>query len=171
MDNTTITVGTFVYQHFAGSEEDKISTLNMMYILHGYFLSILHKPLVHEPFEAWCLGPVISSMFHNWSEVASTSFKNHQLEPRMEEFVSIVLNIYKDWEPFELKTETHGPAWEDAFRKGHKLQIEESDIIKEWKTTKLEKIMIVESQWNSKKNERKIIYREKLNSLPNKLFE
>ena len=38
--------------------------IKLVYFAHGWYLALLHEPLIDEPIEAWQYGPVIPTIYH-----------------------------------------------------------------------------------------------------------
>lgn len=105
----------------------KLSTWKLQklcYYAQAWSIAWTEHPLFAEDFEAWVNGPVCPELYHAHQgkfEIAEADLPKGDrdaLSADEKETVDAVLDTYGDWEPYELKEQTHHePPWRDA-RKG-----------------------------------------------------
>lgn len=87
----------------------------------AWSLAWTEKPLFNEDFEAWSNGPVCPELFrvHKGQFVVDPSdFRfgdPNKLTEDQIDTINRVLEHYGDWDPYELREQTHGEKpWKDA---------------------------------------------------------
>ena len=101
--------------------------LKLVYIAHGWTLSLTEEPLLSEQIEAWKYGPVIPQLYNQYREFGANDinrmlFNNlnekeelKKLEQSdIESLLDKVWIIYKDYSGIELSSLTHkdGTPWD-----------------------------------------------------------
>lgn len=105
-------------------EKGMISTWKLQklcYYSQAWSLAWTEKPLFDEDFEAWANGPVCPELFHAHQgkfAVNENSLKKGDIANLSEDekdTINVVLQTYGDWEPYELKEQTHNERpWKEA---------------------------------------------------------
>lgn len=112
----------------------------LIYLAHGWRLAIKNEPLVDETFQAWDYGPVLPSVYHefkcfgkspvdlearrayvcNGENIILPIRLTEEGEEDVRELVRKILDVYGDWTPNELSSDSHvvGGPWDRA-RKRH----------------------------------------------------
>lgn len=104
------------------ANENSIAMTNLklqklVYIAHGYMLAINGEPLIHEAPQAWKYGPVIHSVYRQFSTHGSEKIsidvenlkqlKNIQLNTDEENIIKEVIKAYGDDTAIDLVNLTH----------------------------------------------------------------
>ena len=98
------------------SKTGPISTLKLQklcYYSQAWSLAWTEKPLFGEHIEAWANGPVCPTLFHQhkgqfWvTEEQIPNGDIDHLSPDQKDTIDRVLEHYGDWEPYELREQTH----------------------------------------------------------------
>jgi uncharacterized phage-associated protein len=113
-----------------------LTLLKLLYFAHGWYLVEHDRPLLNETFEAWEHGPVIPTVYHQFSRYGSKPIKGraHSLDPNTGEkvivrydfdkqlraFLATIFDTYAPLGPFALSDMTHTPGspW-DVLRHNH----------------------------------------------------
>lgn len=100
--------------------------LKLIYIAHGWNLSLYNRPLIRNKIEAWQHGPVVPDVYNafrgqgihikNEAEVPEQS-----IDPQTENILDQIYELYGDMSPFKLSDLTHvsGGPWHIASKKGN----------------------------------------------------
>lgn len=113
---------------------DPMKAQKLTYFAHGYYLAITGNALIAEYFQAWKLGPVAPTLYHDLKKYRDTEI-NRLIQRDLPlagmrlrsilnsdgDFVTVknfVWNTYKDVESIELSKLTHkkGYAWDKTLR-------------------------------------------------------
>lgn len=105
-------------------KEGRISTWKLQklcYYSQAWSLAWTEAPLFDEDFEAWSNGPVCPELFHAHQGLFMISpgglsrGSSSNLDDDQKDTIDRVLDHYGDWEPFELREQTHSEQpWRDA---------------------------------------------------------
>lgn len=85
----------------------------LCYYAQAWSLAWTEKPLFEEEFEAWKNGPVCPRLFHEhqgkfFVDASCIPFgSSANLDDDQRDTIDRVLAHYGDWEPFELREQTH----------------------------------------------------------------
>lgn len=129
------------------SEEGEQITLmklsKLVYIAHGWNLSILNKPLVSEPVQAWKFGPVIEGVYQEFKRFGNRPIDMMAIAQEIPKNDEDTLNLLERvWEvnkrntAYQLSNWTHieGSPWDRVYDKTGrtKNQIIPNNIIKDY---------------------------------------
>lgn len=121
----------------------------MMYFIYKKYLQDTQgTPLFDDQFEAWKLGPVLRSVYHEFKQYGSSpitgyAYKAFDKEKQIyiigEKFrafynaLEFVWMKYRHYDPSELSELTHkeGTAWYKAWHVDNNVYLEDQDILKE----------------------------------------
>ena len=140
MENPLAIANYFVKKALSADDNTKFITnmkvVKLVYIAHGWYLALFHKPLISERAEAWKYGPVIPSVYEAFRSYGKKpidelavkfSFagnKEYKLEdPKLEPFLDQIWETYKGYSGTQLSALTHqkGTPWHKTwFREGGK---------------------------------------------------
>lgn len=105
-------------------KQGRISTWKLQklcYYSQAWSLAWTEAPLFDEDFEAWSNGPVCPELFHAHQGLFMISpgglnrGNPNNLDTDQKDTIDRVLEHYGDWEPFELREQTHSERpWKDA---------------------------------------------------------
>lgn len=105
-----------------------------VYIAYGWVLAILERELFDEKFQAWKRGPVCPSLYHEFKHFGGDDILERSCVlsgvndlvypkiPKEEEEVlnvlTLVWNIYKHFDPWQLVAKTHeeGTPWHAVYK-------------------------------------------------------
>jgi uncharacterized phage-associated protein len=116
----------------SGVSLSPMKLIKMVYIAHGWHLVRKGKPLLSEGIQAWRLGPVIESLYHEVKR-----FRDRQIislisvptpygtetpiveDEETQRFLDNVWNAYSNYSGIQLSTLTHRPdtAWHEVWHK------------------------------------------------------
>jgi uncharacterized phage-associated protein len=110
-----------------GTALTPMQLLKLVYIAHGWMLSIHHRPLISNEIQAWQYGPVIPQLYNT-----VRSFKSHpvegpigtpgseRLDPEENDIVEQVFRLYGHMTGPALSRITHasGTPWAVTYRPG-----------------------------------------------------
>jgi uncharacterized phage-associated protein len=109
-------------------KQGQISTWKLQklcYYAQSWALAWTEKPLFNEDFEAWTNGPVCPPLFAEHKKMFMigendlTKGNISALTSDEKDTIDVVLNTYGDWQPYELREQTHNESpWKEA-RKGY----------------------------------------------------
>ena len=93
---------------------DAISNLKLqkiLYYAHGWYLAINRRVLFSEPVEAWVRGPVVRSVWREYSHHAWKPINEAISEPALtvavKEHLDEVMAVYGDFSAYSLERFTH----------------------------------------------------------------
>ena len=81
------------------------------------------KPLFPEDFEAWSNGPVCPTLYRvhrgkfmvSLEDIPESLERDPELDSDQKDTIDKVLGLYGEWEPYELREQTHEEdPWKDA---------------------------------------------------------
>lgn len=97
-----------------GKDLSPMQVQKLVYFAHGWYLAIVGKPLIAESVEAWDYGPVIRSLYREFSKYGAAPIpapdENCDEEPMgsvQEEVIRIVWDKYKGFDALQLSALTH----------------------------------------------------------------
>ena len=112
---------------------DPLKIQKLVYNFHGWHLATTGMPALGESFEAWPMGPVLSSLYHKFKQYRSNPIRDYAkdidpltgreeagiIAPSDEEFHKVfnaVWDRYKGYSGIELSAFTHAPGtpWSKA---------------------------------------------------------
>ena len=115
-------------------DEDRLIThlklQKLLYILHGWHLSIQGTPAFQESIEAWAYGPVVASVYRRFKHCGDQKIEEKDIggkalqvsrkkDPGLHTILDMVWKNYKDRTSFELVDLTHarGTPWDIVYSK------------------------------------------------------
>jgi len=127
---------------------DQLKIQKLVYNLHGWHLAVTDEPAVGEMFEAWPMGPVLSSLYQKFKSYGKSKIDRYAkdidpqtgeekalaIAPSDERFYKIFNAVwarYKNFSGLQLSALTHaeGTPWSKARASG--LQYIDDDDIRE----------------------------------------
>ncbi|MGD9576708.1 MAG: Panacea domain-containing protein [Syntrophorhabdus sp.] len=121
-----------LFLSWANTEGDLITNLKMqklLYYAHAWHLANFHKPLFADRIEAWDLGPVIPSLYHDYKKYGGAPIRYKVIGKEHERFSSEQLDYLQAFydrfirfSAHELVNMSHNEQpWKTAFRSRTKL--------------------------------------------------
>lgn len=102
----------------------------LLYYAQGWYLALYHRPLFHDPIEAWLHGPVVPSVYRQYSEWGSQpisrseDFDPDSFDSDMQSFLNEVYEVYGQFSAWKLRNMTHEEEpWLKA-QQGHVISLE-----------------------------------------------
>lgn len=98
----------------------------LIYISHGYLLGWKCRPLISEQIEAWTYGPIISAIYHQYSQHGENKIViDQEIQTSLDgdqdalHVIDGVLNLYGDLDAVQLVTLTSqaNTPWHDVWSK------------------------------------------------------
>ncbi|MFP9098904.1 Panacea domain-containing protein [Flavobacterium sp. RHBU_24] len=135
----------FIKKH---SEDDKLTPMKLIkltYIAYGWYLVLSDgEKLVNEKPQAWDLGPVMPSLYHNLKQYGGDKVTNPVINERTKTevisdddayFLDFIWSRYGGYNGVELSAITHtkGTPWTEVYPKGTNLIIPDELIEKHYK--------------------------------------
>ncbi len=110
----------------AEREKEKMTHMRLqklVYIAHGWYLGLYEEPILSETVEAWRWGPVFPVLYAEFKHYGSASITTPGTVPMndneeeevvqeddLKEFLGVIWDRYKEYEPMELSSLTHQPG-------------------------------------------------------------
>ena len=126
----------------------QLKLMKLVYIAYGWSLAITGEPLFSEPVQAWKLGPVIPSIYHEFKHFGSNAIDSRAQSfdwetgkvttPRILDtdettlkILALVWSTYKKFSATALVRKTHedGTPWAEFYKEGERSVIIEPDKI------------------------------------------
>ncbi len=114
-------------------EGDLISNLKLqklLYYAQGFSLAIYGRPLFPDRLEAWTHGPVVPSVYREYSYCGSgaipepSDFDLANYDEDTKSLLDEVYSVYGQYSAWKLANTTHQePPWKDAYRRGASTEI------------------------------------------------
>lgn len=119
-------VANFIFKE-ATNENIKVTQLKLLklvYLLYGWVMAVLDKKLFDEPIEAWKLGPVVPSLYHEFKRFGDKPITDQSTymdeegnlsKPFIRNDIQIIdvmkkcWDVYKFFNAYELVNKTHEP--------------------------------------------------------------
>jgi len=122
--------------------------IKIVYMAHGWCMAALNRPLISDEVQAWEYGPVIPEIYYAFRkngihELSPLTIyeEERELEPRIEQLLGEVWNIYKKRSALELSNLTHitGGPWDQAYVPNRRFNVIPNDSIAKHYRAKLKK--------------------------------
>lgn len=126
-----------------GRELTQMQVIKLVYVAHGWSLSLLDRPLINERVEAWQFGPVISSLYQHLKKFGAAPVKgrlpksifdkNTELDPVDRTLIEQVYEKYGRLSGVQLSHLTHrsGTPWSTTYRLGVTGKVIPNEVIKD----------------------------------------
>ena len=99
---------------FAGNDSRFVfvtAIMKQVYIAHGWTLALIDHPLIRDRIEAWRYGPVIPTIYYNFTEGQGLFNINEEpMDNAEESIVQQVYDIYGNMSARQLTNITHVPG-------------------------------------------------------------
>ena len=139
---------TFLYSYFEADKEiTNLKLQKLVYLAYAHYLTIKHKRLIKEHFEAWVYGPVVPELYESLKKYGAERIKhyinsdNNAVRPNLtlieensvKSFISFVYDAYDGYGARDLVLLTHakGGAWAKTFTRSKAPKKIEDRLIKE----------------------------------------
>lgn len=139
----------FIKKHSDDPTLTPMKLIKLTYIAYGWYLALSEgKSLVNEKPQAWDLGPVIPSLYHNLKKYGGKRVtepvliqKNEVILDDDAYFLDFIWDRYGKYDGIHLSAITHtqGTPWSITYPKGYNLQIPD-DLIRNHYQDKLNHI-------------------------------
>lgn len=125
----------FIKKHQDDDSLSPMKLIKLAYISYGWYLALKNgQELVNEKPQAWDLGPVMPSLYHNLkkfggSKVTEPIYNNAVRQEEISNddayFLDFIWNKYGEYTGVELSAITHtkGTPWSGIYPKGTNLEI------------------------------------------------
>ncbi len=129
----------------AGDSISNLKLQKLCYYAQGFYLAFFNTPLFDDKIEAWQHGPVIKSLYHNYSDRGSMGIPYIEkldlaiYPKRVRELLKEIYKIYGQYSAWRLRELTHRePPWKEAYEKGATV-INRKSMKRHFKTLIIEK--------------------------------
>jgi uncharacterized phage-associated protein len=143
MYSPTTIANYFIKKHCDDTQLTPMKLIKLVYIAYGWYLALSDgEELVDEKPQAWNLGPVMPSLYHNLKHYGGNKvnepiplFKNEEISDNDVAFLNSIWNKYGKYNGIELSaiTHTNGTPWSEIYPKGTNLEIPKSLILAHYK--------------------------------------
>jgi uncharacterized phage-associated protein len=127
-------IAKYFLAHSCDREEgDLISNLKLqklLYYAQGFSVALLGHPLFAERIEAWTHGPVVPSVYREYSHYGAgaipepSDFDLDNYDEETKALLDEVYSVYGQYSAWKLANMTHvEPPWKDAYRRGPSSEI------------------------------------------------
>ena len=135
--NKTQYLPSAIANYFIGNvkEIDHLRLNKLVYIAYGLALSLLDRKIFNEPVQAWRLGPVVPSVYHefkycdNYQPIKKLSYIYHPIKKKniipkididdkdLKEVLDMVIEVYGTMPIVDIVDRTHhtGTPWQKVF--------------------------------------------------------
>ncbi|EOG4614330.1 Panacea domain-containing protein [Pseudomonas aeruginosa] len=108
-----------------GGEISNLKLQKLVYYAQGFSLALLGEPLFDEPIEAWMHGPVVKSLYRQFSRFGSNpidplnDFDDSVLSRDQKRLIEEVFDVYGQYSAWKLRQLTHEEdPWRDNYVEG-----------------------------------------------------
>lgn len=116
---------------------DPLKMMKLVYLCHGWSLSISSDNLINEEVEAWQYGPVISELYNRIrhfraSPITQVSCGAEILSQEQKQMIKSVFDVYKNYSGLQLSEMTHRPGtpWSEIWETRGKNSVIPSSLIR-----------------------------------------
>ncbi len=121
--------------------------LKLAYLVHGWTLALIEKPLVNDYVQAWKYGPVIPSIYYAFRPYGIYDLKpiplvqEDDMDDEMDSLMVSVYGLYDHLSANQLSALTHikGGPWHTVYERGKRGVIIPNELIAEHFKDKLER--------------------------------
>lgn len=130
--------------HMDGQTIDQMKLQKLVYLAHGWHLAIYGEPLIAEKVEAWQYGPVIPSLWREFTRYGSGPILENGTEtqfgkisvpsvpPEDKQTLALlrtVWQVYSEYSGIQLSKMTHeqNSPWDKSYRRGRRPRLKMDD--------------------------------------------
>ena len=104
-----------------GDSLTNLKLQKLLYYAQGFYLAIHEEPLFDEQIEAWTYGPVVPSIYHEYSKYDTsplpkpTTFDESKYSGQVGELLDEIQEVFGQFSAWKLANMTHEePPWENT---------------------------------------------------------